>query len=283
MQVDERFAGQTGPCASCGETITIGGSSSVTPTAGQSSGSGSSIGWVIGLVASVVAAFGCLALLGAALLLPAISSARTSARNAQSANNLKQIAIALHNYHDVYQSFPPAYVADSEGKPLYSWRVLILPFLEQTPLYEQFDKTKAWDAPENLAISGMMISTFKSPNSTAPTLNGTNYYCVIGPRTIFPGSTGTNMASIRDGTSNTLMILESEEISATSWAAPIEFDITKQPLMFGTGVGQIQPIQPGGIHVMLADGSVRFMPIAQANALLPAMIDRADGQVIPNF
>src|SRR5262245_3382414 len=65
------------------------------------------------------------------LLLPAVSVAREPARRMQCLNNLKQIALALHNYDATYGSLPPAYIADASGKPMHSWRVLILPFLEQ--------------------------------------------------------------------------------------------------------------------------------------------------------
>jgi hypothetical protein len=66
-----------------------------------------------------------------ALLLPAVQAARDAARRAQGTNNLKQLALAMHNYHDTYRAFPAAYNTDAEGRPLLSWRVHLLPFLEQ--------------------------------------------------------------------------------------------------------------------------------------------------------
>ena len=67
-----------------------------------------------------------------------VAAAQQAAGSAQQKNNLKQIALAMHNYHDVHRTFPPAYQADASGKPLLSWRVLILPYLEQDALYREF-------------------------------------------------------------------------------------------------------------------------------------------------
>jgi type II secretory pathway pseudopilin PulG len=84
-----------------------------------------------------------------ALLLPMRRSAGEASRRSMCSNNLKQIGIALHNYADEYGAFPPAYTVDAEGKPLHSWRTLILPFIEQGPLYEKIDLSKPWDDPAN--------------------------------------------------------------------------------------------------------------------------------------
>ncbi len=84
-----------------------------------------------------------------AFLLPATRSSRGAARRAQCTNNLKQIALALHNYEQAYKSFPPAYTVDANGRPLHSWRTLILPFLEQESLYRAIDLSKPWNDPAN--------------------------------------------------------------------------------------------------------------------------------------
>jgi hypothetical protein len=84
-----------------------------------------------------------------AFLLPAVRSARGAAYRSHCSSNLKQIALALHNYHDTFGAFPPAYVADESGKPMHSWRVLILPFLESSPLYDKYRFDEPWDGPNN--------------------------------------------------------------------------------------------------------------------------------------
>ncbi|MEZ6114117.1 MAG: DUF1559 domain-containing protein [Pirellulaceae bacterium] len=83
------------------------------------------------------------------MLLPAVQTAREAARRSQCSSNLKQIELALHNYHDTFKSFPPAYIADANGRPMHSWRVLILPFMEQRELYDQCRFDEPWDGPNN--------------------------------------------------------------------------------------------------------------------------------------
>ncbi|HSG73025.1 MAG TPA: DUF1559 domain-containing protein, partial [Planctomycetaceae bacterium] len=84
-----------------------------------------------------------------ALLMPVTRNAGPAARRWACKNNLKQIGLALHNYHDSFGTFPPAYTVDADGKPLHSWRTLILPFVEQQSLYDSIDLTKPWDDPAN--------------------------------------------------------------------------------------------------------------------------------------
>src|SRR5262245_48949678 len=151
FSVADQFAGQTGPCAACGKPITI-------PMATGGSGGAVAAGVGIGvtlLVVFGVAVIGMLMCAGVlvARLLPAVQAAREAARRMQSTNNMKQISIALINYNDVYGTLPPAVVSDASGKPLYSGRVLLLPFLEQDSLFNQFHKDEPWDSPNNLPLS----------------------------------------------------------------------------------------------------------------------------------
>jgi hypothetical protein len=115
---------------------------------------------------------------GVALLLPAVQAAREAARRSQCCNNLKQIGLALHNYHMVFKTLPFAVVTNEDGKPMQSWRVAILPFIEQPALVKQYDPREPWDSPKNRAISPMMPSVFRCPSdplsgpSLRPTASG---------------------------------------------------------------------------------------------------------------
>ena len=103
-----------------------------------------------------------------ALLLPAVQAAREAARRSQSMNNLKQIALAMHNYHDTFTAFPPAYSVDKDGKPLLSWRVHILPVSSSsTPLYQEFHLDEPWDSDHNKKLIARMPQIYRSPNSMA--------------------------------------------------------------------------------------------------------------------
>ena len=111
------------------------------------------------------AVVGILALL-IALLLPASRGSREAARRMQCSNHLKQIALALQNYADTYGCLPPAHTVDAEGKPLHSWRTLILPFMEQKELYDQIDLSKPWDDPANEKAMKTKISYYVCPSET---------------------------------------------------------------------------------------------------------------------
>jgi type II secretory pathway pseudopilin PulG len=223
--VAEQYAGQSGPCAACGKTITVPGGLSgpgyayAPPKAG---GAGALV------VVLAIALLGGLCVIGmlVALLLPAVQSAREAARRMSSMNNLKQISLAMLSYHDVHGAFPPAVVRDANGQPLYSGRVLLLPFMEQKPLYDQWDLTQSWDSPRNLPLAQMTIPAFLDPSGGAPTPGRTDYLFVVGTGTAFDESTGRHtMASMRDGTTNTLFMIDVRN-SGVQWAEPRDFDAT---------------------------------------------------------
>jgi hypothetical protein len=104
-------------------------------------------------------------------------------------NNLKQIAIALHNYHDTFGSLPPAYVADENGRPMHSWRVLLLPFIEHKALYDEYRFDEPWDGPHNRQLADYMPSVYRCPSDPGanPRLPISSYLAVVGPETIWPG------------------------------------------------------------------------------------------------
>lgn len=274
MNVADEYAGQTGPCSACGRTITIPkGSAPFGAPPAAATGARSSL--IVILVALLFGTLVCCGIL-AALLLPAVQAARGAARRQASMNNMKQIALAMHNYHDVYRAFPPAVVKDEDGNPLYSGRVLLLPFLEQASIYERFDKTKAWDAPENAAIRATTLSLFEDPNSQSTNSPRTDYLFVTGPSTIFeelPNGRPMTIADVVDGTSNTIYLIETSASNA-HWAEPKDFDISQ--------LGALPPGNyPAGNLVGLVDGSVRVLDKNTAPATLRAMLTRNGGEVVP--
>jgi hypothetical protein len=110
------------------------------------------------------------------LLYPAIQAAREAARRQECTNNLFQIGIALHNYHDIYGQFPPPYTADSNGTPLHSWRVRLQVFMVGSDFGDTFDHTLPWDNPKNLKVSARWSRLFQCPSARQPAGSGlTNY------------------------------------------------------------------------------------------------------------
>ena len=180
----------------------------------------------------------------------------------------------MHNYHDAYHAFPTAVVTAADGTPLYSGRVLLLPFLGRDDLHRHFDKTKAWDDPANQAVAKAIVLEFIDPAYAGPNAAGSNYVFVTGPNTIFDGSQSTNMASVTDGTSNTLMMIETSA-GATHWAKPEDWDSTG---------GQLPPGNHNGVVLVLfADGSVRAVLPQGVGGILNRLTIRNDGQVVPGF
>ena len=130
-------------------------------------------------------------LVAAAYFLPATCAVREAPPRATCANNLKQIGLALHAYYDRYGSFPPAYVADANGKPMHSWRVLILPFLEHHPLYRAYDFDEPWDGPNNSQLQAQKIREYRCPEDPSAAAGTTSYVAVVGgPPPGAPGPRG---------------------------------------------------------------------------------------------
>ncbi len=190
-----------------------------------------------------------------ALLLPAVRFAGPAAYRNQCTNNLKQIAIALQTYADHYGSLPPAYTTDADGKPLHSWRTLILPYLEEQPLYEQIDLAKAWDDPANAEAFKKDVYVFQCPASSQRD-NRTTYLAVIAPNGCFGGSRPRKISEITDRHSKTLMVIEADQEHAVPWMKPVDAD---EPLVLSIGSSS-KLAHAGGVGAVFADGSVHFLP-----------------------
>ena len=158
-----------------------------------------------------------------ALLLPFTRSARGPARRNMCVNQLKQIAIGLQHYNDVYKSFPPAYTVDAEGKPLHSWRTLILPFLEEQSLYKSIDLSKAWDDPANAKAYGAMNLAYFCPEADIPASH-TTYLAVVTPNGCFGLAEPRRLSEITDGHSKTLMVIEAPTDKSVHWMCPMDAD-----------------------------------------------------------
>lgn len=212
-----------------------------------------------------------------ALLLPAVQSAREAARRASSMNNMKQIALAMHNHHDTYRAFPAQAITDKGGKPLLSWRVKLLPFLEQQGLYEQFHLDEPWDSPHNKPLLEQMPSVYARPNSEAgPGM--TNYLAPVGDGTMWSTKKGVKMSDITDGTSNTIMIVEVDDKAAVPWTKPQDWQFNPNDPMQGLGT-----TRPNGFLVGLVDGSVRMVEKSIDPDVLKALMTMAGGEPVPPF
>ena len=146
---------------------------------------------------------------GIAALAPAIMAAREAAKRTQSMNNLKQIGLAFHNYHDVNGHFPTAAVIGPNGKTPHSWRVAILPFIEGTAIYNQYKFDEPWDSENNKKLISQIPIVFRDPGAE-PADHSSSYYVLTGETTIFGPKDGAKIATITDGTSNTILAVEAK-------------------------------------------------------------------------
>lgn len=198
-----------------------------------------------------------------------------------SKNNLLQMGLAMHNYHDVNNGqFPPAAIGDPRQaeavrKPNLSWRVAILPYIEQQGLYRQFKLDEPWDGPNNIKLLGQMPKIYKLPNDDKTKPDHTHYLVFVGNGAAFDRTRGHRIpADFPDGTSNTILIATAEK--AVPWTKPEDIDFNPNA-----------PIRPllstyfsSGCQVVLADGSVRMLSMFVSENTLKNAVIRNDGNVL---
>ncbi len=206
-------------------------------------------------------------------ILDAISPARASRNSAT--NHLKQIGLAMQNFHDVRASFPAAQSQDKDGKPLLSWRVTILPLLGQRALFNEFDLDEPWDSPHNKRLIPLMPDVYRVPGSKLAA-GKTTYLTLRGENTIFPpGGKGTAIRDVTDGTSYTVMVVEAAEDQAIDWTKPddLKFDAKKPSAgLFG--------LRNGGFLTVFADVSVHFLLETTPDETLRLIANRNDGKPV---
>jgi Protein of unknown function (DUF1559) len=200
-----------------------------------------------------------------ALLLPAVQAARAAANRNLTFNKLRQIALSMMNYEDEHKHFPAHAIFSKDGKPLLSWRVAILPQLEEKQLYEQFHLDEPWDSEHNKALLSKMPDTYAKPGR--PNDGKTVFLVPVGKGLGFEGTEGLTISSITDGTSHTILAVEVNDDRAVEWTKPddLEVDLNK-PL---DGLGEAEA---GGISGLVffdghTIGITKFIDLETLKAL----------------
>jgi hypothetical protein len=207
-----------------------------------------------------------------ALLLPAVTSARSAARSTQDMNNLKMLALAFHNYTDVHGKFPTN-IYDADGKALLSWRVQLLPYLEANALYEQFHLDEPWDSPHNRPLAEQMPVVFNSVSFPLPP-GRTRYVALVHENSLFPGDEKLGFAQVTDGTSNTIMYVQAGPQAAVEWTKP-------EDVAFDPENPKAALMQPDGQFLAaFNDGSVQRFPLGIDDETLKRLVFRNDGQPV---
>jgi hypothetical protein len=209
------------------------------------------------------------------LIVAPLQAARSAARRSQQMNALKQFGLAMHNYHDTYRSFPPATSRDKAGKPLLSWRVHVLPFVEEAELYKQFHLDEPWDSEHNKKLIEKMPKLYASSRVLGVEKGKTTFVVPVGETTIFGGKEGMKISKITDGTSNTIMVLECDAMHAVTWTKPDDIEIDPKDPARGLFADERKQIL-----ALFADGSVRGLPLPKLGERLYHLLTAAGGEAV---
>jgi hypothetical protein len=244
---------------------------------GRLKGQGLAIaGLVLGLVGTLLT----FPALLAGLLVPGVAKVREAAARAQSVNNLKQIALALQNYNDTYGLLPPAgsrglpgFPRRPDDKPLLSWRVAILPFIEQDPLYRQFNQNEPWDGPHNKALLPLIPKVYLQHGEQPGPEGLTKYQVFVGPGTAFEREGLRIPQDFPDGLANTLLVVEAA--NGVPWTKPEDLPFDPNGPLPPLG-GEFRSVFP----VAYADGNCKVIPRDTPEATLKALITRNGREMV---
>ena len=233
------------------------------------------------------------------VLMPALEASRESARRMQQMNQFKQLALGMLNFESANKFIPAAAaIVDYERKPLLSWRVAILPFLEKSDLYDQFHLDEPWDSPHNLKLVVSMPEVYADASHPELTAEGyTTYLVPTHPGSIFPSidattelkpyanngrkwiwAKGTPFREVKDGSSQTLLIVQAPAELAVPWTKPADWEVD-----LAKALEQLRGSEHRSAAVAAySDGSCRIWqlddPAMEEN--LPKLITRDGGEII---
>jgi prepilin-type processing-associated H-X9-DG protein len=188
-------------------------------------------------------------------------------------HNLRTIGLALSSYGQRWGYAPPAVVTDAEGLPLYSWRVLLLPYLDQETLYSAYNFRLAWNTAENRTVGSSPVETYLCPSSLSRNKMSTNYLAMVGNDTLWPGSEARSLAVLSRSASEVIQIIEVQN-TGIRWIEPRDLSVYEVYPQINLSNGVKLP-HPGGTHVLLGDGSVQFVTTHELTSYIKehALID----------
>jgi hypothetical protein len=179
------------------------------------------------------------------------------------------------NYADTMNTLPPAFIADkATGKPLLSWRVAVLPYIEEDALYREFHLDEPWDSPHNKPLIDRMPAVYRNPGGKAQP-GKTRYVTLRDKDSAFPGKDGLKFVDITDGAAHTIMAVEADEAHAVIWTKPDDLEFN--PKKSGAGLTG-QPAR--GFLAACCDGSVHFIADSIDTDVLRDLVNRHDGNAV---
>jgi prepilin-type processing-associated H-X9-DG protein len=227
------------------------------------------------------------------LLIPVYPHAGAASRRVCCKVNLKYIGLALQAYHDHYGTFPPAYIADSAGRPMHSWRVLLLPYLECWEEYKEYRFDEPWDSAHNRIIVRSIAAEgiYRCPSDIFNGLERrdpglvsseeTNYMMIVGPGTVSEGGIPGQLKHVDDDPSTTLIVAEVYG-TGVSWAEPRDLDVRQMSFRInGSHANGIRGRHDEGANVLFCDGKVQLLSVELEPRLVKAMTTIAGKEIIP--
>jgi hypothetical protein len=208
---------------------------------------------------------------------------KLEALKARSRINMQQVGLAVLNYVSANKQYPPATIDNVEDEhALLSWRVAILPYLDQKQLADQFKLNEEWASPTNKPLSDHTPSVYLSPGDSDPDPGRTNIVAVVGPDTLISSDEAVNSDDCKDGLSQTIVAVELAGFGPR-WSEPSEIAVDE----FVAAVGKtpsakgLRPLYASGVLCVFADGSVHSLGKETDPAVLRALCTRSGGETIP--
>lgn len=185
--------------------------------------------------------------------------------------------MAVANYHDEKGHYPPPYVLGPDGRPWHSWRVLVLPYIEQSELHKQYDFKEPWDGPNNRKLADRMPRIFEFHSAKAPGNTTTNYLAVVGDETVWHGSKKISSTGVSDGLSTTILIVENRG-AGVHWMEPRDLSLADLDLRLNSPAGISSPYDDPA--VVMLDTSVRRLRVGLEPAVLRALLTTRGGEPV---
>lgn len=279
-KVADSFAGQVGPCVRCGKQVFV-ARPQIEDSANPEDANQNATGLALLLLLAGLVFFGTVGTLIYIVVVPQVYQQREQAVHDRTRQRLLQIGLALRSYHDAYGSFPPATTYDANGKPLHSWRVLILPQLGYSELYRRYDLDQPWDSEQNSLLAFEMPQEYASAYDTAAIANGEpSFYVITGKGSAFPIKGSRKAEEILDDLTDTVLVAETISYGF-SWLEPRDIRLSRlEPQINGSPGHSYASQSPRGPQVLTAAGEVRTLRLDAPAEAITAMATIDGGEPI---
>jgi hypothetical protein len=207
------------------------------------------------------------------VLTPLIMQVQRNAEGTRAMENLKRIALAMHNYAATHKSLPPPASHDKQGKALLSWRVHLLPYLGEENLYREFRLDEPWDSEHNKKLIPKMPAVYRSAAGKKAEAGLTTYLVPVGKATLFPGGKGITFREVTDGLSQTILVIDAADEKAVVWTRPADWPFDPREPTAGLFRAGAQ-----GFAAAIADGSVRLVPRSAQPKAIGGLFTRNGGE-----